>query len=158
MNVRIFWVCVMEYMCAQTRPRFILSPKRVWGEWSQKQCQLLGKVPSTGGSEEVQTCDAASCRTARPKHCRLSYSSHQVYINKCEYTNQAKTHLIHGFNLSQITRPQLHLFTYTLVCLLVSLFLSLSLSLTHSHSKEHQKQSNQNYTRRKKVNNALGTM
>ena len=32
MNVRIFWVCVMKYVCAQTRPRFILSSERVLGE------------------------------------------------------------------------------------------------------------------------------
>ena len=31
MNVRIFWVCVMKCMCAQTRPRFILSSERVFG-------------------------------------------------------------------------------------------------------------------------------
>ena len=30
MNVRIFWVRVMKCMCAQTRPRFILSSKRVF--------------------------------------------------------------------------------------------------------------------------------
>ena len=30
MNVRIFWVCAMKCMCAQTRPRFILSSKRVF--------------------------------------------------------------------------------------------------------------------------------
>ena len=32
MYVRIFWVCAMKCMCAQTRPRFILSSERVfWG-------------------------------------------------------------------------------------------------------------------------------
>ena len=32
MNVRIFWVREMKCMCAQTRPRFILSSARVfWG-------------------------------------------------------------------------------------------------------------------------------
>ena len=37
MNVRIFWVRAMKCMCAQTRPRFILSSERVFfffGEWS----------------------------------------------------------------------------------------------------------------------------
>ena len=33
-----------------------------------------GKIPSTGSSEENRTRDAASCRTASPKHYRLSYS------------------------------------------------------------------------------------
>ena len=31
MNVRIFWVYAMKCMCAQTRPRFILSSKTVLG-------------------------------------------------------------------------------------------------------------------------------
>ena len=31
MNVRIFWVRVMKCMCAQTRPRFILSSEGVFG-------------------------------------------------------------------------------------------------------------------------------
>ena len=31
MNVRIFWVCAMKCMCAETRPRFILSSERVFG-------------------------------------------------------------------------------------------------------------------------------
>ena len=43
MDVRIFWACVMECVCAQTRPPFILSSERVFGEWSQNPCQLQGK-------------------------------------------------------------------------------------------------------------------
>ena len=35
--------CVMECMCAQTRPRFILSSERVLGECGQKQCLLQGE-------------------------------------------------------------------------------------------------------------------
>ena len=31
MNVRIFGVLAMKCMCAQTRPRFILSSERVFG-------------------------------------------------------------------------------------------------------------------------------
>ena len=34
------WVCEVERMCAQTRPWLILSSERVFGEWSQKPCQL----------------------------------------------------------------------------------------------------------------------
>ena len=45
MNVRIFWVCAIECMCAQTRPRFILSSERILGEWSQNLCQLQGRNP-----------------------------------------------------------------------------------------------------------------
>ena len=48
MNVRIFWVCVMECMCAQTRPRFILSSERVlWGNGVRTHVNSKGKIPST---------------------------------------------------------------------------------------------------------------
>ena len=33
----------MECMCAQTRPRFIVSSERVFREWSQNPCELQGK-------------------------------------------------------------------------------------------------------------------
>ena len=45
MSVRVFWVHQMECMCAQTRPWFIISSKRVFWEWSQNPCQLQGKNP-----------------------------------------------------------------------------------------------------------------
>ena len=38
----------MECMCAQTRPRFILSSERVLGEWSRTHVNSKGKIPSTG--------------------------------------------------------------------------------------------------------------
>ena len=56
----------MECMCAQTRPRFILSSEIVLGEWS--------KNPLYRNSEDHRTHDTASCRTASPTHYRLSYS------------------------------------------------------------------------------------
>ena len=63
---------------AQTRPRFILSFERVFGDWSQNSCKLQGKkILSTGGSEEGRTHDTASHRTASPKCYRLSYSGPQ---------------------------------------------------------------------------------
>ena len=37
------WVHAMECMCAQTRPQFILSSKRVFREWSQNPCWLQAK-------------------------------------------------------------------------------------------------------------------
>ena len=49
MNVRIFLVCAMKCMCAQTRPRFILSSERVLGGngvWTHVNSK--GKIPSTG--------------------------------------------------------------------------------------------------------------
>ena len=45
MNVRIFWSRAMECMRAQTRPRFILSSERVFGDWSQNPCLLQGENP-----------------------------------------------------------------------------------------------------------------
>ena len=35
----------MECLCAQTRPRFILSPERVLGEWSQNPSSIQGENP-----------------------------------------------------------------------------------------------------------------
>ena len=64
----------MESVCAQTRPRFILSSKRVWGNGFGTHVNLRGKVPSTAGSEEERTCAAASRRAASPTHYQLSYS------------------------------------------------------------------------------------
>ena len=49
MNVRIFWVRAMKCMCAQTRPRFILSSERVfWGNGVWTHVNSKGKIPSTG--------------------------------------------------------------------------------------------------------------
>ena len=45
MNVGIFRLGAMECMFAHTRPRFILSSKGVFREWSQNPCQLQGKNP-----------------------------------------------------------------------------------------------------------------
>ena len=75
MNVRIFCVRAMECMCAQTRSQFILSSERVLGNGDRTPVDSKGKIPSTGSSEEVQTHDAASQRTASPTHYPLSYSA-----------------------------------------------------------------------------------
>ena len=82
MNVRIFWLHVMECMCTQTRPRFILSSEGVLGRGVRIHVNSKGKIPSTGGSEEVWTCDTASCRTACPTHYPLSYSSPSFTTDK----------------------------------------------------------------------------
>ena len=60
-------------MCAQIRPRFILSSERVMGNEVGTNVNSKGKIPSTGGSEEGRTRDAASRRAASPTHYRLSY-------------------------------------------------------------------------------------
>ena len=50
-------------------------PNEFWGNGVRTHVNSKGKISSTGGSEEVQTCSAASCRTASQTHYRLSYSS-----------------------------------------------------------------------------------
>ena len=70
----------MECMCAQTRPRFILSSERVLGGGVRTHVNSKGKISSTEKSspEEVQTHDAASSRTA-PNHAptsRINVSEH----------------------------------------------------------------------------------
>ena len=62
-NVRIFWVRAMESMCAQTRPRFIFSPKRVLRNGVRTHVNSKRKFLCTGGSEESRTLYAASRRT-----------------------------------------------------------------------------------------------
>ena len=61
----------MECMCAQTRPRIILSSERVLGNGARTHGVSKGKIPSTGkklSPEEDGTHDAASSRTASPTH------------------------------------------------------------------------------------------
>ena len=57
MNVRIFWVRAMKCMCAQTRPRFILSSEGVFGGMEFKpmltpreKSPLLENVPRGGSN------------------------------------------------------------------------------------------------------------
>ena len=49
-------------------------PKELLGNGVRADVNSKGKIPSTGGSRESRTCDAASRRTASPTHYRLSYS------------------------------------------------------------------------------------
>ena len=74
MNVRIFWVNMMECLCALTGPWFILSCERDLGNGVRSHANSKGKIPSTRGPEEGGTHDAASRRTASPAHDWLSYS------------------------------------------------------------------------------------
>ena len=74
MNVRIFWVHVMECLCAWTRPQFRLSSKRVLENEIRTHVNSKGNIPSTGGSEEDRTHSAPSRKTASPTHYWLSYS------------------------------------------------------------------------------------
>ena len=81
-------------MCAQTRPRFILSSERFWGggggveggrgggggggeDGVRTHVNSKGKspLPEKFSAEEDRIHDAASSRTASPTHYQLSYSS-----------------------------------------------------------------------------------
>ena len=48
--------------------------KEFWGNGVRSHVNSKGKIPSTESSEEVQTYNAASRRTASPTHYQLSYS------------------------------------------------------------------------------------
>ena len=59
MNVRIFSVCAIGYMCAQIRPWFKLSSERVCREWSQNHVNSKGKNPlnqTAPGGSNTQCC------------------------------------------------------------------------------------------------------
>ena len=73
MNVRIFWVCAMKYMYAQTRPRFILSSERVFrGMEFEPMLTPREKSPLPKLSpEEDRTHDSVD---SEPKHYQLSCS------------------------------------------------------------------------------------
>ena len=75
MNIRIFWVCAMKCMCAQTRPRFILSSEGVFGGMEfepmltpREKSPLLKISP-----EEDRTHDAVD---SEPKHYQRAVPAH----------------------------------------------------------------------------------
>ena len=55
-------------------PWSILSSKRVLGNGVRTHVNSKCKIPSTGGSEQDRTCNAASHRTVSPTHYQLSFS------------------------------------------------------------------------------------
>ena len=60
-----------DEMCAQTRPWFILLSERVLRNGVRNYVNSKGKILSAGGSEEIRTRDAASCRTVSQTHYAL---------------------------------------------------------------------------------------
>ena len=70
-NVRILRVCVMECMCAQTTPWFILSSDRVWGRMESEPIltpREKSPLPENFSLEEDRTQNAASSGAVSPTH------------------------------------------------------------------------------------------
>ena len=68
MNVRIFGVHALECMCAQTRPRFILSPERVLGGngvSNHVNCKGKSSLPEAKGRLRSVTVHHAGQRAQR---------------------------------------------------------------------------------------------
>ena len=65
-------------MCAQTRHRFIYPSERVLGKRVRTHANSKEILPSTRGSEEGGTRDAASRRTVSLTRYRLSYSGPEI--------------------------------------------------------------------------------
>ena len=82
MNIRIFWVSVMQCRCAQIGPQFILSSERVVGNGVRAHDNSKGKFPLLQSSEQGQTHDAASCRIVSPTHYQLRYSGPKPHGSK----------------------------------------------------------------------------
>ena len=98
MNARIFGVRAMERMCAQARLQFILSSERASGNGVRTQANSKGKIPSTLGSEEGWTRDAASCRTVSPTHYQLNYSGPWYKCLSLLSFTMRKQRIHHNFN------------------------------------------------------------
>ena len=62
----------------------LYSHPKVLGNGVRIHVDSKVKIPSTRCSEEGQARDAASCRTVRPIHYRLSYSGHGIDTKKCK--------------------------------------------------------------------------
>ena len=78
MNVRIFRVRAMKCMCAQTRPRFILSSEGVLGgmEFEPMLTPRENPLYRKMSPEEDRTLDAVD---SEPKHYQQSYSGPPLY-------------------------------------------------------------------------------
>ena len=68
-SLEFFFFCVPSYISGFHHSWWVL------GNRVRTHVNSKGKIPSTEGSEQDWTCDAASCRTASPTHYQLSYSS-----------------------------------------------------------------------------------
>ena len=65
-------------MWTQSRARIILSSERVLGNGVRIHVNSKGEIPSTRGSEDGRTCNAAQHRTGSLTHYQLSYTGPPV--------------------------------------------------------------------------------
>ena len=88
MNVRIFWVRAMKCMCAQTRPRFILSSEGVFGGMEfepmltpREKSPLPENVPRGGSNPRHcgQWAQALPTELFRPPVMHIIYSIHNYH-------------------------------------------------------------------------------
>ena len=73
-NVMIFWVCVMEYMCVRQDICLHCHLKKLQRVESKSMLTLRGKSPQCDSSKKGWTHDAASCRITCLSHYQLNYS------------------------------------------------------------------------------------
>ena len=112
MNIRIFWVRAMKCMCAQTRPRFILSSERVLGGMEfepmltpREKSPLPENVPRGGSNPRRcgQRAQALPTELFRPPHYHFNtiISSKFATATDVQQTTPFTT-LGHWFTLSLI--------------------------------------------------------
>ena len=105
----IFEVRAMEYMCAQTRPRFILSSRGMESE-PMLTPREESPLPETISSEEDRTHNAASSRTTSPTPLNLQHCIKQGNEPNTLPTSYCSPHMVSGgsqlvgsFSVSHVT-------------------------------------------------------
>ena len=92
-------------MCAQTRPRFILSNERGFSRNGVRtHVNAKGKIPSTRGSEDGETRNSASHRTASLTHYPPSHSGPTFY---CLSRSVPEIHFAYSWGIKRQTNNSL---------------------------------------------------
>ena len=101
MNVRIFWVHAMKCMCAQTRPRFILSSERVLGGMEfepmltpREKSPLPENFPR--GGSNPRRCGQ------RAQTLPTSYSGPLHWLNDASHIKKTLERAANPFNLANV--------------------------------------------------------
>ena len=128
MNVRIFWVRAMKCMCAQTRPRFILSSERVLGgvEFEpmltpREKSPVPENVPRGGSNPRRcgQRAQALPTELFRPPQQHLKWHTSGIplsnYLNFLHTSEQNGT-LAFVTQLQRVFLNEWGLFTWSFFC------------------------------------------